>query len=1805
MASDYINPVRFAQQVNEQFINYQLTAFPLSDPDLGEQARAMLRTKLGSPLIKGPYVSLSRSYRLGRNLNDMAKAGQVHRALPGLTEYPGLFAHQDRAFDEVSNGNHCLITTGTGSGKTEAFLYPILNHCLELRDSGAPEGLVAILVYPMNALAYDQLNRLRKMLAGSQISFGMYTGTTPANEGEVGGDVVRMKPGEGKADIPKYAQKYKAHLNVVISPSEERLTEQQMTAHPPRILLTNVNQLEYLITRGKDLGMFINAPLKFIVFDEAHTYSGASGAEVACLIRRIKAFCGKDADEVICIGTSATITDPELGEEAGRRFAQRFFGVNPEKIALVKEEFEKEQFPSSRYVPPQPGVDTVALLDDILKSLDDGDSAGIARTYGQLTGKQIQQSDNWSELLYDQLKSNDYIYQLFHQMEKANALDEAVQRICTALGRGTLIPSSALRSELLCYLVLAAAAEKNGNPLLRPKLHYFLRGLEGAVISFGGKDGADPQRVMLSMSLTQAIEKYGVDAKACPPVLVCRTCGQHYFEGYYRNFRIDRKKPAGGDAEGDNVIWEPVEKELGYRVVFTNHLVGIDDEGDIEDFEKNELFFCRWCGTLHQHEGSCSYPKCKRKGALVPVYFIPLNDSQGLGSCESCGQRGRGFAGRFIEPIKPLRAITVADVHILAQNMINAVRGARQKLIVFTDNRQDAAFQAGWMQDHARRYRLRHLIYEYLRQQIEPSSISDIVEHLFKLLKLDHNLAQVLAPEVFVGRAKESYGRTADNELKYFLRIALMLEFGSNFKKIDCLETWGLVKIIYKDVSADHAWITEWSKKLKMEPAELADAVSALLDVYRRTRMFYDEKAPIFSRYWHEGDEEIQRGYLHLITGPGGKPLGPKGIKEHIDPADSKSWLAEFASSSGKTTTQQFVGKWGIPQEIRPQFLTSLWDFVTNKTGVLSPVELKGNKGGQLPGTAGAYQVSAQQMAVVLKSGRFRCATCKRIHARQTPNGACSAYNCTGTVRPEQLPEDNYDLQILNLPFSMVAAHEHSAQVPGKAREKLEEEFKKTDGRYNCLICTPTLELGVDIGDLDMILMRNVPPTASNYWQRAGRAGRRYRMAVVYTYSRRSQHDNYFFEDPLLMLAGAIQAPRFNLRNEVMLRKHVHSAVLSAIIRLTRISPEESGLSSSEIATLRELVATVFPEFIVSYLFDEHRNYRIAVPEVSVLQRAIDQHEESLRSSIKSIFAKWWPTEDTDVVTEGSMTALLKQMPDRLQETLVQLHRRMMWAKEMQERLTAKQNRGLLEVDEERVLDRCRRFLKKLAQNTMETYSLNVLAREGFLPGYEVLEGTVKAFASRAFSELEGRPDFELSRPPSIAIREFVPGNAIYANSGKYRLAYYHLPIGENRTEPTPYLIDVANGVIVDLSEKASQKLQYSDSQLLRIRGFLICDAEITHMGRISDEEQNRFQLPVTVLGYLKDRHRGGSLYSLKDKHVQLRFGQELRLLNIGPADKVKDSELGFPICTVCGGTRSPYMSQAEQEHFESVHKDKCGKPPERTAIAADTVVDGLLFDNVENSANAVNLAEAIIIGSTQVVEISRDDLNFIVIPMQTGGVILFVYDPMSGGSGLLQQIINSWQKVCEHAIKVLNGCVCEQSCYKCMKTYRNLFHHITLNRRTAADLMEAWNSLPKYEMTISPIAGPSAPRTAQATNVKELSLEKLLQENGFPTFVAQHSLALNPPPFQSTTPDLYYEDMISDIRVAVYLDGLSKNVHGNVERQRADVIIRSQLEAMGIDVVEIATSDLADPAARILQLQRIASKIRRADLRDRVKRGD
>jgi ATP-dependent helicase YprA (DUF1998 family) len=224
-----LNPITYTERVVSDFLRYQFTTYTFADPSLNAQMRRLLSLQetRATPLLQGPYVSLSPSFRQGSSLKDMAAAGLLHPHLPNLAPHEHVYGHQEKAIEHIARGRTTLVSTGTGSGKTECFLYPIINHCLHMRDQGAPPGIAAVIIYPMNALAEDQLGRLRELLVGTGVSFGMYVGRTPEKTAAVTG--VRLPAGASPADYRTQVAKLRRQKQTLpVHPPEERAAREEM-----------------------------------------------------------------------------------------------------------------------------------------------------------------------------------------------------------------------------------------------------------------------------------------------------------------------------------------------------------------------------------------------------------------------------------------------------------------------------------------------------------------------------------------------------------------------------------------------------------------------------------------------------------------------------------------------------------------------------------------------------------------------------------------------------------------------------------------------------------------------------------------------------------------------------------------------------------------------------------------------------------------------------------------------------------------------------------------------------------------------------------------------------------------------------------------------------------------------------------------------------------------------------------------------------------------------------------------------------------------------------------------------------------------------------------------------------------------------------------------------------------------------------------------------------------------------------------------------------------------------------------------
>ena len=382
-----------------------------------------------------------------------------------------------------------------------------------------------------------------------------------------------------------------------LAPPEECCSEEDIRDRKPRILLTNYRQLEVLTTRLPDVQLFAEAPLKYLVFDEAHTYAGATGAEVACLVRRLRALAGKKPDEITCIGTSATLSDPAKkdkdNDETARRFASRFFGV------------DAEQGDAGRRILCQPGVAEAALPAGRSRTatawtgwggcwMPSPSRCNVAVDQGRGRGTDRPNLRAGRELAGVAVRSPGH--------ERVRLPEHANPQAAEAAGRGGVADlatggdgSAARRRPGECRTAGLSGAGSGG-----PEERRIAAAAQGPLLPAGpGRDGRGPrrhrqgaQRSKLFLSLAEAKEQHaGRHDDAFFPVLTCRSCGQHFFEKWYKELEFakgpknqlkdfDHGNATQDDDGSDNAVWStspPPKPALGWSL--TNRLLEEADGG--------------------------------------------------------------------------------------------------------------------------------------------------------------------------------------------------------------------------------------------------------------------------------------------------------------------------------------------------------------------------------------------------------------------------------------------------------------------------------------------------------------------------------------------------------------------------------------------------------------------------------------------------------------------------------------------------------------------------------------------------------------------------------------------------------------------------------------------------------------------------------------------------------------------------------------------------------------------------------------------------------------------------------------------------------------------------------------------------------------------------------------------------------------------------------------------------------------------------------------------------------------------------
>lgn len=1111
------NPIALIDDLKTVLSRYIATTLPISRryPKLTEAFRKELSKQ---HLVEGPYVEALPDFEKGNTLAELTKAqgGFLHDALSALpTANRKLHQHQQRALELAArDGKSLLVATGTGSGKTETFLYPIVHSLLTDPEPEKP-GVRALLVYPMNALANDQLYyRIAPLFGGYLaeygITFGRYTGQIKAG-------VAR----ESEESHLLHNQKLMSALGSPDKiPSNWLLTREEMLRDPPKVLITNYAMLEHLLLLPRNARLFSANALRTIVLDEIHTYTGAQATEVAFLLRKLKNRLGIQKPLQV-FGTSASLADGPDADEKLLSFTTSLFAETVHEVVrgkrIVHERFQqasKNEFS----LPAAKWIQLGHILEEIGRLHEDDQTAGVWNDYlnfHNLSDPNLLSEDADQPLgpfLEQRFASNREIGRVAKILDQAGVKD--YRELASLVFDSPLEPlSHNERHQALSAVIrigMLARTDEGSFPLLPGRYHIAVNGIEGiAVLPGGDEEGWNGIKV--------ARHHHERDKGHFYPLLVCRKCGQPFIEGYEEGEHLHNRRPDQAEAKAER------------RVYWLGKPTGIvDDEEDESDeaspSPENRHWLNPLTGMLVPGEGS------------VPLFAIQTEKEEEeqawyVRKCPACGGRASGADAEVVTRMHPGNeslgsVVTQRVLETLPGGEINhsGPRPAQgRSLLSFSDNRQDAAFFAPYFERTAADLALRSAIRHVLKEREQPLDARQLADQIYHQWQTDGRQAILLHPNGDI--------RTDRQDVTELLLGAIGAEFCTPAGRRNSLESLGVAYVTY---DPNHYRMLRqkvlgfWPQLLPKDDASVDSMIHFLLENIRREKAisrFYGVDLRD-SFFW--GDYSQHRTF-DIATGDQNvmyKWLPPQGQNRH----NRRSWY--------------LIEQLGLEREQAISFLQQFWD-----ASVKPPISLiaRHNPGFALDGEAIRIANGDKRPLYVCKSCGLRQA--------YVIKDKCSAYHCHGDVeliRPEEREEMrtlNHYLASYDEPNHVtVRAREHTASLSTGLRETIEKEF--SEGRINVLSCTTTMEMGVDLGDLEAVVNLNVPPGIANYQQRTGRAGRRAQAApFCVTIARNTNFDQAVFREFKGYLGSQPRTPFIHLNNPELFWRHQQSVLLAHYLR--------------------------------------------------------------------------------------------------------------------------------------------------------------------------------------------------------------------------------------------------------------------------------------------------------------------------------------------------------------------------------------------------------------------------------------------------------------------------------------------------------------------------------------------------------------------------------------------------------------------------------------------------------------------------------
>ncbi len=1591
------DPIHSAEEIKNSYIDYITTTFDMADKEYNVLLKRSLEAE--GTVAKGPYLDIGGSYETGRTLHELIEDGLVSPLFLELEKAPEkekelklerpLYLHQETALDKTGKGQSIVVTTGTGSGKTECFLLPVLQQLLTEAEKGTLDsGVRAIIIYPMNALANDQIKRMRKLLKDfPRIHFGIYNGNTKHTQ---------------KDALSDYRKTHKDRDGKPLDPLEnEMISREAMQEDPPHILITNYSMLEYMMLRPKDDKLFSGAKLKYIILDEAHIYRGATGMETSLLMRRLRARIS-DREKVQYILTSATLGGPEANRGI-IEFAKRITcGLDFKEDGIIRSKEKKPEMIEMRTIDP-------AVFPELRAS---SSRAGeIIRKY-------------WPDYSPDG-DAEAVLCDFFLRLRLFAVLRDAASKPLTISKLQTILSNASpgiTREQVVSFISVCAKAEKDGASLIKPRYHFFVRALEGAYITI-----ASPRELFLQRTVSCGSPDR---PQTVFEAAVCTDCGRLALVGKSEKAGRTEKRyfvqHARQGREDDAEYY--LLKGSGEAEFF-----GLDEEEPDEtvDDGTHDYVVCPVCGAIAPEAELRFASPCEHgKDGFVKLRQADKTKS-GQAKCPACGfgsfrrfylgsEAATEVLGTELYEQLPTEEITeVVETRPEGTGLFSRApktqirkKELTRQFLCFSDSRSEAAYFAA---DMERSYQ------EFLRRRG--------IWHTAEKLK------------------KNGYSRIP---VKDFVdELARLFEETRCFAEWDASPGTGLIS-----VSRQNAWVAVLNEMFNSRRATSMASLGFIAFSYQRNAGLAENVEKAYGISWQDAEALLELltqdavfsgaitcGKDHTLTDAEREyifftPYEKKLVKvkgpEYSRRSNISGWCGRSRSGQGKrafypnSRIERLMQALGISEKDADKVLSEYWD------GVFSPE-------GEF------FSLDANDFDILLEGTDavrfYRCRKCGRI-TPYSVRGKCAAVKCGGELEPiepaEAAKNNHYVRLYMSGQMHPLYIKEHTAQLAKDQQTRYQEAF--VNHRINALSCSTTFEMGVDVGSLETVYMRDVPPGPANYVQRAGRAGRsRGSAAFILTYAKLSSHDFTYYSAPERMISGEIGAPVFEVENEKILNRHINAVAISAFLK---DFPEEYNgddqttflneggyerlkeYLSGRPAHLKTLLENSMPGSMLDPLGISDWGWvdRLCGPD-GVLQRAV----EVFRGTVQELEA-------------GRKSA----------------------EREKNIELAAQWQRAL------------RSFRCAEQDHAGKKSLVSFLVRSNVLPKYGFPVDTVELLPySKNGMQYDEDKQLQLSRDLQMAIADYAPGAQIVADGKLYTSRYIRKSPGKNAN------IGWEFGYYCPRCPSCLQP-NFTKEPIGASRECVSCHTKIPNKRwHRTLEPRLGFGSDVSRRDDAVPRHRPEHGYKTEDNYIgdpqrnvllETEFfvnEQRVKIASTTNDSLVVTGLTPFKVCPICGYSDAEAMPAEHKNMRGYTCSNREGKYTEYL-LSHDFKTDAARITFVTPAAEDENTMRSVLYslleGLSREMEIERTDIKGCLFKTSEDGHAIYsiiLYDAVAGGAGHVRRIVTkdgkAFQRVLERSLAVVEHCDCGSSCYNCLRNYYNQKIHDVLDRHKAAEFLRRW----------------------------------------------------------------------------------------------------------------------------------------------------